>query len=349
MKEKERTELQLRTGPYQATFVGIELLRESTEREWELYGRLLSHIEEAKQWIVGDWLVDGKRYYGDGLYERAERILEFTQGTLRNLKGLSERFELSCRHDNLSWQHHYEVASIKTLAKNKKGKLGRTNDHDMEKAQELLSKAEREGWSVQDLRSKVKEHVRRQDDAIRLANEPERFSLILADPPWEYEFSKSDSRRIDNQYTPTSLEELKKLEVPAAEDSVIFMWAPGPKLREALELLNAWGFDYKTDMVWVKGTVQDGFELPEQPQIGMGYYARKAHELLLIATRGNGLELPDEQVRPADVIVAPRGKHSVKPEEVYDIIERLFPVYRKLELFARGKREGWTVWGDEAE
>jgi len=84
--------------------------------------------------------------------------------------------------------------------------------------------------------------------------------VILADPAWEYDFSRSDSRQIDNQYLPTSLEYMKRLKLPAADDCVLFMWATSPKVPEALELMEAWGFEYKTCMVW------------EKDKIGMGYW-----------------------------------------------------------------------------
>jgi N6-adenosine-specific RNA methylase IME4 len=114
----------------------------------------------------------------------------------------------------------------------------------------------------------------------------------------------------------------------------MFMWATSPKLKEALELIEAWEFEYKTCMVWIKD------------KIGMGYYARQKHELLLISAKG-GLELPDPSLRPESVFFAPRTEHSEKPMEVYSIIETMYPTYKKLEMFARNKREGWEVWGDE--
>ncbi len=327
-------ELELTAGPYRTTATGIEIVRQSTKKEWQTYGEVLRRIDEAKQWAIGDWLVDGKSHYGDGLYQEASRALGLEIRSLQELKQISDRFQITERTVNLPWSAHKEVAFIKTLATDKKGHLQRSDSHDMEKAQELLAKAEKEDWSVRDLRGAVAEHVRRQDEEIRLANEPERYNIILADPAWEYDFAQSDSRKIDNQYTPTSLDEMKRLRIPAASDSVLFMWATSPKLREAFELIDAWGFEYKTQGVWVKD------------KIGMGYYFRQKHELLLIATRG-ALQLPDEDKRPDSVFEAPRAEHSEKPSLVYDLIETMYPKYKKLEMFARGKRKGWSSWGDE--
>jgi len=328
-------ELQLQTGPYRTTFVGTEMVRQSTKDEWINYGEILKRVDEAKQWAIGDWLVDGKSHYGDGLYGEAERILGISYNELARQKRMAKLFEFRVRALNLSWRHHYEVASIKKLEE-KNGKLGYSKEHDMEKAQEFLELAESRNLSVRELRNTVSEYKRRQDEEIRLYNEPEKYDLILADPAWEYDFSRSNSRRIDNQYLPSTLADMKRLKVPAADNAVLFMWATSPKIREALELIRAWGFEYKTCMVWVKD------------KIGMGYYARQKHELLFIAGKGS-LQLPDEDKRPESVFFADRRNHSEKPELAYEIIERMFPTYKKLEMFARNERLGWDSWGDEVE
>jgi len=327
-------ELQLQTGPYRTTFIGTEIVRESTKDEWEVYGEILRRVDEAKQWAIGDWLVDGKRHYGDGLYKQASEILGYSSQALNDFKSIAEKLEVSCRHEVLSFQHHKEVASLKLIVEDKdKLKLG--NDTDYDKIQEFLSIAEKDSLSVRDLRDSVSTYKRRQQDEIRLANEPTKYSVIVADPAWEYDFSVSDSRKIDNNYLPTSIADMSRLKIPAAEDCVLFMWATSPKLNIAFELLAAWGFEYKTCGIWVKD------------KIGMGYYFRQKHELILIATKGS-LQLPDESKRPDSVFSAPRTEHSEKPEISYELIEQMYPEYNKLEMFARTSREGWDSWGDES-
>jgi N6-adenosine-specific RNA methylase IME4 len=194
--------------------------------------------------------------------------------------------------------------------------------------------------------------MRRREDRVReksekvaqiRAREPEPlialgpFPVLYADPPWRYEHSESpEIRKVENQYPTMALDEIKALEVPAADDSILFLWATSPKLAEALEVMAAWGFEYRTSMVWVKD------------RIGMGYYARQQHELLLIGRRG-ALRAPDPEDRPASVVTAPRGEHSVKPDEFYDLIERMYPLSEWCELFQRRPRDGWFGWGNEAE
>lgn len=161
------------------------------------------------------------------------------------------------------------------------------------------------------------------------------YPVLYCDPPWRYEHASTPNRAIELHYPTMTLDEIKELPVPAADDAVLFLWATSPKLEESLEVVNAWDFNYRTCMVWVKD------------RIGMGYYVRQQHELLLICRRGEA-PLPDETALPPSVIHAPRGRHSEKPGEFYEIIERLYPGYDKVELFARAGREGWAAWGNEA-
>ena len=163
-----------------------------------------------------------------------------------------------------------------------------------------------------------------------------KFDIIYADPPWKYDFSKSDTRKIEGKYSTMSMKAILELkeDIPWAEDSVLFLWVPMPKIREGLEVMNGWGYEYKTGMVWVKN------------KIGMGYYVRGQHELLLIGTKGQP-GVPFEEDRPSSVIQAPRTKHSEKPKEVYSLIEKMYPDRKYLELFARDKRKNWNGWGNE--
>lgn len=185
------------------------------------------------------------------------------------------------------------------------------------------------------------ERVERVQD-ISQANAPldttRRYPVIYADPPWEYEHSMTNNRRIDNHYPTMELADICAMPVDelATDDAVLFMWATSPKLEEALSVVRAWGFTYRTNMVWVK------------PQIGMGYYARQQHELLLIATRGS-LPVPEPANRPASVFESPRTQHSRKPDEYYAIIEAMYPEYSRIELFSRTERDGWAAWGNQSQ
>lgn len=197
---------------------------------------------------------------------------------------------------------------------------------------ELLARARREKQLEQ----------RRKRDAELADNPPDlaamsTFPILYVDPPWRYEYAISHSREIENQYPTMTHQELCDMHVPADDDAVLLMWVTSPKLSEGLALMKAWGFDYRTSMVWVKD------------RIGMGYYARQRHELLLIGRKGDNPGLvPEETRRPDSVVEAPRGRHSAKPEAMYDLIDAMWPNHPKVELFARVRREGWTSWGNQA-
>jgi N6-adenosine-specific RNA methylase IME4/ParB-like chromosome segregation protein Spo0J len=165
-----------------------------------------------------------------------------------------------------------------------------------------------------------------------------RFPVIYADPPWRYEHAESESRAIENQYPTMTLGEIMSMPIDdvALDDCILFMWATSPKLAEAFEVLDSWGFTYRTCAVW------------DKQKIGMGYYFRQQHELLLVATKGEP-PTPKPADRPASVFSYKRGPHSSKPVEVYGVIEAMYPELPKLELFCRNPREGWNAWGNQAK
>lgn len=162
------------------------------------------------------------------------------------------------------------------------------------------------------------------------------YTVILADPPWRYEHSKAHNRTIENHYPTMPLDEIKAIKVPAAENAVLYLWATAPKLPEALEVMGAWGFEYKTNMTW------------DKVHIGMGFWARGQHELLLIGTKGK-VKPPSQSARVRSVYSEARTKHSKKPDYFNELLEKQFPDGRFWELFARRKySDKWTVWGNEA-
>ena len=163
------------------------------------------------------------------------------------------------------------------------------------------------------------------------------FDLIYADPPWRYEHNKTESRDIENQYPTMELGKICALPIQeiAAPDCVLFLWATSPKLAESIQVIEAWGFVYRTCAVWDKEV------------IGMGYYFRQQHELLLVATKGSP-GTPSPEHRASSVIRARRSLHSKKPEQVRDLIERMYPEARRVELFARQSEPSWMAWGNQA-
>ena len=160
-------------------------------------------------------------------------------------------------------------------------------------------------------------------------------NLVLADPPWRYDFAETDSRQIENQYPSATVDEIISHKPDTEQDCVLLMWATVAKLREAFEVMDGWGFEYKTHAVW------------DKEKIGMGYWFRGQHELLLVGTKGQASP-PDAENRVSSVFREPRGKHSAKPQCVYEWIEAAFPERTKLEMYCRAPREGWAVFGNES-
>lgn len=162
-----------------------------------------------------------------------------------------------------------------------------------------------------------------------------KYEVIYADPPWRYDFSETKARDIENQYPTMDLESIKALKIPSSDNSVLFLWATAPKLPEAFEVMEAWGFSYKTCSVW------------DKEKIGMGYWFRGQHELLLVGTKGQ-VSPPPPQARESSVYRESRGEHSAKPKRYYEMIESMFPGKAYLELFARSKHsDDWEVWGNQ--
>ncbi len=175
-----------------------------------------------------------------------------------------------------------------------------------------------------------------------MINQPfpnKKYQIIYADPPWQYEHCISNSRKIENQYPTMILDDIKSLKIPKDKDSILFLWATAPKLTEAIEVMTAWGYSYRTNLVWDKEV------------LGMGYWLRNQHELLLIGVCGN-VHPPSPELRISSVLRVKRAGHSDKPDHVKFLISKWYPDFLKIELFAREKtpllkENNWDKWGNE--
>lgn len=170
---------------------------------------------------------------------------------------------------------------------------------------------------------------------------------ILADPPWQFVNRTGkiapEHRRL-NRYATLKLEEIKKIPVPAAcaENAHLYLWVPNALLREGLGVMAAWGFEYKTNIVWHKIRKDGG---PDGR--GVGFYFRNTTELVLFGVRGRMRTLQPGR-RQVNILKTRKREHSRKPDEIYDLIEACSPG-PYLELFARGNdRKAWDVWGDQS-
>lgn len=178
-----------------------------------------------------------------------------------------------------------------------------------------------------------------------------KYRTIYADPPWRFKnFSvKGEGRNAVSHYDCLTIPELKKLNIPkyADTDCALFMWVTDPLLDQAMELINAWGFKYKTvAFYWVKTNKNvDLKKLSSEKDFftGLGYWTRANPEMCLLATKGNPKRISKNVKR---LLITKRREHSRKPDEVYDCIERLVKG-PYLELFARKTKTNWDSWGNE--
>jgi len=170
------------------------------------------------------------------------------------------------------------------------------------------------------------------------------FKMIMADPPWKFEThsNKGLGKSADAHYNCMSLQDIKDMPVSflAAEDCMLWLWTTTPCLPQAFEVIDAWGFTYSTEGVWVKRTKNGhlGF--------GTGYRLRNSHEPFLIATKGSP-KIPKDARNIRSVIEAQLREHSRKPDEAFQIAERMSPHSHRIELFSRENRPGWRSYGNE--
>ena len=184
-------------------------------------------------------------------------------------------------------------------------------------------------------------------DLLRAAD-GRRFSTILADPPWRFTNRTGkmapEHRRL-NRYGTMTLEEIAALPVDevSASPSHLYLWVPNALLPEGIQVLKAWGFEYKSNIVWHKIRKDGGSD-----GRGVGFYFRNVTELLLFGVKGKGARTLAPGRRQVNMVQTRKREHSRKPDEVYPIIEACSRA-PYLELFARGSRPKWTTFGNQSE
>ncbi len=176
----------------------------------------------------------------------------------------------------------------------------------------------------------------------------QKFHTVLADPPWQFQNKTGkiapEHKRL-NRYGTMTLESICDLPVSSicAETAHLYLWVPNALLPEGLRVLDAWGFQYKSNLIWHKVRKDGG---PDGR--GVGFYFRNTTEIILFGVRGKKARTLAPGRSQVNIIKSMKREHSRKPDEQYEIIEACSPG-PYLELFARGGREGWTTWGNQAD
>lgn len=175
-----------------------------------------------------------------------------------------------------------------------------------------------------------------------------RFRTVLADPPWQFANRTGkmapEHKRL-SRYPTMTLQEIKDLPVEAVveETAHLYLWVPNALLAEGMQVMSHWGFSYKTNLIWYKVRKDGG---PDRR--GVGFYFRNVTEMILFGVRGKNARTLQPGRSQENMIISRKREHSRKPDEQYDLIESCSPG-PYLELFARGPREGWFVWGNQSD
>ena len=305
------------------TSTGLVIKKGLPFEKWEKIGGFLEKMNKAMGWWWGDWLNYGEREYGE-MYSQALKESPYTLRTLQTLKAVCDRVKSTIRIVNLPFAFHQLVAYL--------------NPTDQKK---WLQKATEGNWTLREMKSAIRENKQKN---IPL---PEgKYEIIYSDPAWEYpseQHAKAGEPTTGGSETHynrvMSDEKLCQLKIQdiAADNCLLFMWTTGPKMESAIEVGNAWGFQYSTvGFVWYK-------ELPNP-----GTYTMSECEYCLIFRKGN-IPQPRGDRNIRQFLSERRTEHSKKPTEIRKRIELMFPSQKKIELFARGKAlKNWDFWGDES-
>ena len=284
--------------------------------EWEQVGQTLRKIDGARLWWFGDWCNHGERKYGEK-YTQAIEASDYEKQTLKNAAWISGKIESSRRRDNLSWSIHSEVAGL-----------------DLKDQDKWLDRAEEEGLTRSELRSLIRvERLKRETPELPSG----KYRVIYADPPWPVDSMILDKWEspLDDKYQTMTIDEIKALNVEAiaADDCSLFLWTTHTYLREAFDVIEAWGFKYHCCITWDKAS---GWSL-------CGFH--RMTEFCLYAYRGKINVNQSGEFIPT-LIEEKKRKHSQKPDLMYKLIESNTPEPRT-ELFARIQRSGWASWGNQ--
>lgn len=283
-------------------------------------GELMRDVPKASGGDHGNQYTGGKNNTSDNFAKTKAEVIAEAGFTPMQVS----RFETLAAHPEI-------VAQAKAEARENDDIVSRSLVLEKVKAQKREELREQRDNAIQDQieRPKTNNHV-------DIFTTDRKYRVIYADPPWSY----NDKQNIEvlggaeKHYLTMPLDDICKLPIPAEDNSVLFIWVTSPMLEDSFKVINAWGFKYKTSFVW------------DKVAHNMGHYNSVRHEFLLICTKGSCT--PDVAKLFDSVVSIERTEHSRKPKEFRDMIDTLYPIGNRLEMFAREAPEGWDVWGNMA-
>ena len=265
-----------------------------------------------------------------------ERKMTFQKSEKSYMPELNTTKELAkaagVSHDTIA-----KVEKIEAVASPELKEQLRNGELSINQAYQTVRREEKK----QEVQLRIEEYASEQTGVIDIATTEKKYSIVYADPPWQYWESGNKNQSL--HYTTMTIDEICELPVKEItdENSVLFMWVTYPILNEAFRVIESWGFKYSTAaFVWVKKNKQK-----DTPFVGCGAWTRANSELCLLATKGNVMRL-DASV--SQVVESPVEEHSKKPDVVRELITKLVGELPRVELFCRNPADGWDVWGNEA-
>lgn len=334
----------------ECNIVSLEGLEaELAEIDENLQRNELSELEQGEQLvrrkeIYEELYPESKNgQYGGGKGEKTKTksendIVSFSDNTANTIGKSQRTIQRSIQIANKLDDTVKEQIRNTDLADNKTAllKLSRQTHEEQKKIVDKITSGETDNINVAIIKTR-KDNKREEIKNIPAKELEGKFNIIYMDPPWKYDNESESIRGTAEAHYPTmGMEELKEIPINniTLKDSVMFMWTTNSMIKKAFTLIEEWGFEFKTSMIWVKH------------HIGTGFFVRSKHEILLIATKGNFTPLTTDI--PASVVEAKREEHSKKPEIFYDIIEKMYPDQKYIEIFARDRySEKWEIWGNE--
>jgi N6-adenosine-specific RNA methylase IME4 len=290
-------------------------------KEWQRAAITHSILERRSALERQERARKGRARGGDATPEQKQRRLSETSSDKRSDKKKDSRAAVSKQARVSEWK----LRQIGEIKKKKPEAIA------------AIRTGEKTGNEViAEIRNAEKQKVRERIEAEAPQYPDGPFRVLVVDPPWKYGARSEDpTHRAANPYPDMDIDEIRGLPVAklAHPDCVLWLWTTNAFLRDAFTCLDAWGFQQKTILTWVKD------------RMGLGDWLRGMTEHCLLAIKGRPLVTLTNQTT---ALTAPRGKHSAKPEEFYVLVESLCPG-AKLEMFAREKRKGWEAWGAEAD
>lgn len=295
-------------------------------------------LQEAQQ--ISEAVLDAEVRIGELMSQMPARANQFKENKLPNGGEVKTKTEI-VREIGLDPKHidRFEVMAAHPEIVEQAKAEARENDDIVSRSLVLnMIKEKKQNEKRQQIQDRIQEQIDRPKTSnhVDIFTTSKAYRVIYADPPWSYndKMGAPGMGGAVNHYPTMPLEDICALPVPADKNAVLFLWTTSPQLEDSFKVINAWGFKYKSSFIW------------DKVAHGMGHYNSVRHEFLLIAVKGNCV--PDVQVRPDSVISIERTEHSKKPATFRNLIDTLYPVGNRLEMFAREAPDGWDVWGNMA-